>query len=87
VVVPGTPVYYAPGVTYNLFVHAGRYYSLHQGIWFTAATHTGPWVVVAHERVPQPVLAVPMAYYKIPPGHAKKLGRGHPGKGGKWKHE
>jgi hypothetical protein len=41
------------------------------------------------EQVPQPVLAVPVAYYKVPPGHMKK-GAGPPpwaghGKGHKHK--
>lgn len=73
VVVPGTAVYYAPGVSFNLFAYAGRYYSFHNGAWFVATSHKGPWTVVAAERVPAPVLAVPVAYYKVPPGHAKKL--------------
>lgn len=91
VVVPGTPVSYAPGVSFNLFVFGGRYYSLHGGTWFVAATHGGPWTAIAVERVPQPVLAVPVAYYKVPPGHAKKMDGGGPptsarghGRGPKW---
>lgn len=73
VVVPGSSVYYAPGVSFNLFVYAGRYYSFHNGAWFVASSHRGPWTLVAVERVPAAVLAVPVAYYKIPPGKAKKL--------------
>jgi hypothetical protein len=74
VVVPGGPVYYAPDVSFNVFVFGGRYYSFHDGAWFYAATHRGPWSVVAVEQVPPPILAVPVQYYKIPPGHAKKMG-------------
>ncbi len=89
VVVPGTPVYYAPGVDFNLFVYGGRYYSFHNGTWFAAAGHSGPWVVIANDKVPKPVLTVPMTYYKVPPGQAKKMGmpagpEGH-GKGPKGK--
>ncbi len=73
VVVPGTPVYYVPSASFNLFVFNGRYYSFHNGAWFYAATARGPWKLIAVERVPRPVLAVPVAYYKIPPGHARKL--------------
>jgi hypothetical protein len=91
VVVPGSPVYYAPGVDFNLFVYGGRQYRFHDGHWFSATSHGGPWTFVARERVPQPVLAVPVTYYKIPPGHAKKMGaqrsedngRGPKGKRGK----
>lgn len=82
VVVPGSPVFYAPAVSINFFAYGGRYYSFHEGAWFVATTHGGPWATVAPGRVPQPVLAVPVAYYKIPPGHAKKMARGEaPGRG------
>ena len=78
VVVPGTPVHYAPGATINFFAYSGRYYSFHEGAWFVATTYGGPWVTIAPAKVPQPVLAVPVAYYKVPPGHAKKMGHGCP---------
>jgi hypothetical protein len=89
VVVPGSPVYYAPSVSVNFFSYGGRYYSHHNGAWFLATTYNGPWNYVAVERVPQPVLAVPVAYYKVPPGHMKQGGgpppwAGH-GKGPKHK--
>jgi hypothetical protein len=71
VVVPGSPVYYAPGVNVNFFAYGGRYYTYHDGGWFVARSHRGPWAFVA--APPQPVLAVPVAYYKVPPGHMKKL--------------
>ena len=69
-------MHYAPGATINFFAYAGRYYSFHEGAWFVATTYGGPWVTIAPAKVPQPVLTVPVAYYKIPPGHAKKMGRG-----------
>jgi hypothetical protein len=83
VVVSGSPVFYAPGISINFFAYGGRYYSFHEGAWFVATTHGGPWATIALGRVPQPVRAVPVAYYKIPPGHAKKMeGRGEaPGRG------
>lgn len=89
VVVPGTPVYYAPSLSVNFFAYSGRYYSHHNGAWFMASSHAGPWNFVAVERVPRPVLAVPVTYYKVPPGHVKKGGgrppwAGH-GKGPRYK--
>lgn len=88
VLVPGSSVYYAPGVSYNFFVFGGRYYSVHEGVWFHSFTGKGGWTVLAVERVPRPVLAVPVTYYKIPPGHAKRMhgdgpgnDKDHPGKG------
>lgn len=73
VLVPGSPVYYVPSANLNVFVFGGRYYSFHEGAWFMAPNHSGPWAFVPAGRVPQPVLAVPHAYYKVPPGQAKKM--------------
>jgi hypothetical protein len=75
VVVPGTPVFHAPGASINVFAYGGHYYSFHEGAWFVAAAPGRPWVAIAPAKVPRPVLAVPVTYYKVPPGHAKKLGR------------
>jgi hypothetical protein len=87
VMIPGTTVYYAPSVTYDLFVFNGRYYAHHNGAWFHASTPRAGWMAVPVARVPRPLLAVPASYYKIPPGHAKKHldgagPNGHP-RGGK----
>ena len=86
VVIPGMPVSYAPAIPYNYFFYGGQYYVFHEGAWFTAPGHHGPWTFVAVERVPRPLLRVPVTYYKVPPGHRKDKGppweRGH-GKGHK----
>ena len=83
VVVPGSPVYYAPEGNVNLFVYSGRYYAFHEGHWFVAPRHNGPWTFLAVDHVPGPVVAVPVKYYRVapapvpgpphcPPGQAKK---------------
>jgi hypothetical protein len=74
VVVPGTPVYYAPDVSANLFFYKGRYYTVANGVWLMALAYNAPWAVIQIGKVPPPVLAVPVEYYKIPPGHLKKQG-------------
>lgn len=71
VIVPGTPVYYDPRVNYNYFVYGGRSYLFHNGAWYYAASYNGPWAHIAIEHVPQPVLAVPGHYYKVPRAHSK----------------
>src|SRR5215813_4372248 len=68
VVIPGMPVSYAPAIPYNYFFYGGQYYVFHEGAWFTAPGHHGPWTFVAVERVPRPLLRVPVTYYKVPPG-------------------
>jgi hypothetical protein len=87
VVVPKTPVAYVPDTTYNVFLYQDRYWSFHEGHWFLASSHRGPWVTVNIGQVPQPLLGVPVRYYKVPPGHAKhghwKAGGDHPGRGPK----
>jgi hypothetical protein len=74
VVVPQTQVLYAPALPYNYFFYSGKYYVSHEGAWFAAPAHHGPWTFVAVERVPKPLLRVPVAYYKVPPGHRKEEG-------------
>jgi hypothetical protein len=74
VVVPGTPVYYAPDVSANLFYYKGRYYTVANGVWSMAPAYGGPWAVIQIGQVPPPVVAVPVKDYKIPPGQLKKHG-------------
>ena len=74
VAVPGMPVYYAPAVSFNYFVYGGQHYTFHNGSWFMAMAYNGPWTFIAVEHVPQPVLAVPVQYYKVPPGQWRSGG-------------
>jgi hypothetical protein len=74
VVVPGTSVSYAPDVQANLFFYKGRYYTVAHGVWSMAPAYNGPWAVIQIGQVPAPVVAVPVEYYKIPPGQLKKQG-------------
>ena len=76
VVVPGSAVMYAPNAAFNVFVFRGRYFSFHNGAWFHSASHKGPWVLVPMDKVPLAVRAVPVGYYKIPPGQARKMAKG-----------
>jgi hypothetical protein len=73
VVIPGSPVFYAPSASFNFFAYGGHYYTFHEGAWFVATTYGSPWVTIAPARIPRPVLAVPVTYYKSPPGHTKKM--------------
>jgi hypothetical protein len=73
-VVPGTSVSYAPDVQANLFFYKGRYYTVANGVWSMAPAYNGPWAVIQIGQVPTPVVAVPVQYYKIPPGQLKKHG-------------
>jgi len=72
VVVPGSPVYYAPEVPYNFFYYGGTYYVFNDGYWYNSRSAHGPWVFVQH--VPRAVRYVPARYYHVPPGHLKHHG-------------
>jgi hypothetical protein len=74
VAVPGVPVQYAPSVPHNYFTYGGYYYLFHEGGWFYSARYNGPWMSLVIHQVPRPILAVPVTYYKHPPGHWKKHG-------------
>ena len=69
--VQASPVYYAPSYGADLFFYDGRYYTVHNEQWFYAARVNTPWVSIAVGKVPQAILAVPVTYYRIPPGHLK----------------
>ncbi len=71
-VVPGTSVYYAPHLSYNYFAYGGRFYVYRHDVWLSARAYNGPWTAIALERVPRPILGVPVKYYKAPPGHWKE---------------
>jgi hypothetical protein len=71
VVIPGTQVFYAPDVPQNYFIYGRKSYVFHDGAWFVAPTHHGPWTFLAVEHVPPPLRGVPVRYYKVPPGHRK----------------
>ena len=80
VVVPGSPVYYAPALPVDVFVYGGQYYRHHHDAWFSAPGYRGPWRPVAFGRVPRHVMAVPAHYDKIPPGHLRKMDEGRWGR-------
>jgi hypothetical protein len=71
---PPPAVYIAPNVPYNYFVYQQAHYVYHEGRWFRARHHNGPWMVIAISQVPRPVLAVPVEHYKVRPAHWKHHG-------------
>jgi hypothetical protein len=65
--VPASPVMYAPGVPANYFLFGGQYYVFTRGLWYVSTGYNGPWVVLAPQYVPRPILAVPVQYYRVQP--------------------
>jgi len=87
VVVPGVPVVsYVPSVQADVFVYQHQWYYAHEGHWWVGRSYRGPWVLVGPGRLPPPIVAVPVRYYKVPPGHLKKFeGEGQGNGNGKGK--
>lgn len=57
--IDGTPLQYAVNTPVSVIqVAQGSYYAVDHGVWFTAGTPAGPWVVAT---------AVPAVIYSIPP--------------------
>jgi len=69
--VQASPVLYAPSSGADLFFYDGRYYTVRNDQWFYTSKRSAPWVAISIGRVPQQVLAIPVAYYRVPPGHLK----------------
>jgi len=70
VIVPGAPaVHYAPSAPANLFFYGGQYWVFVDDGWYVSNGYNGPWILVAPQFVPRPILFVPVTYYHAPPGH------------------
>ncbi len=78
VVIPGTPVSYAPRAPANVFFYSRQYWLFVNGGWHVGPTWKGPWAVVAPAYVPAPILHVPVRYYPAPPRHWREWRRDGP---------
>lgn len=65
--VPGYPVYYAPGLSFNFFFYDGLYWVFQDDYWYSSGWYNGPWQRVDPIYVPVYVLRVPVRYYRAPP--------------------
>jgi hypothetical protein len=78
VIIPDTPVYYAPNVDANYFRYGKDYWVFKDGQWYVARKSRGPWSRVEHERVPTPILRVPVRYYRDAPQDWRDHAPHHP---------
>jgi hypothetical protein len=67
VLVPGSPVYYAPHAQANYFFYDGLYWVFQDDNWYVSSWYNGPWDLVEPDDVPLFVLRVPVQYYVRPP--------------------
>lgn len=76
--VPGYPVYYAPGLSANLFFYDGLYWVLVGENWYYSSWYDGPWYLAEPELVPDFILRVPILYYRSPPPYFLHWNRAAP---------
>lgn len=67
VLIPGSPVYYAPRQNTNFFFYDGLYWVYRDDRWYSSSWYDGPWEFVGPQYVPLYVLRVPVRYYRQPP--------------------
>jgi len=87
VVIPRSNVYFAPGVSVDLFFYDNRWWNRRGDRWYRANDYNGPWAAVGRRHVPASVYRVPANYRtvyvrekRVPYGHWKKSHRKHDGK-------
>ena len=93
IVIPRSNVYFAPGVSVDLFFYDNRWWNRRGDRWYRGNTYNGPWEAVGPRHVPSPVYRVPADYRtvyvhekRIPYGQWKKAHRKHGGHGNKHGH-
>jgi hypothetical protein len=67
VLVPDSPVYYAPQLEANYFFYDGEYWVYQNDTWYVSSWYDGPWWQVNPEDVPDFVLRVPVRFYLMAP--------------------
>ncbi|HEX9137220.1 MAG TPA: hypothetical protein VF905_09795 [Nitrospirota bacterium] len=72
VVIPRSNVYFAPGVSVDLFFYDNRWWNRRGDRWYRGSGYNGPWVAVGPRHVPGPVYRVP-ANYRTVYGHEKPM--------------
>ena len=65
--IPGYPVYYAPGVNSNYFFYDGLYWVFDGERWWVSSWYNGPWTLVDPFDVPVYLLRIPVRYYRHAP--------------------
>ena len=65
VMVPGTGVYFAPGLDVDIFFYGGYWWSPRGDRWYRATGYDGPWRMVRRSSVPRVVYRVPRDYRHV----------------------
>lgn len=80
-IVVGTDIRVLLDVDADVFLIGSVYYCLHEGIWFKAGHHSGPWVGISVDHLPPGLRSQSPKELKA---KAKRDDKHKPGKGPKW---
>ncbi len=79
VVVPGSYVYFVPGIQMDILFYHGSWYRPYEGRWYRGGGYNGPWHHISTRGVPSAILHLPpdyrrtrRAYGSIPYGQMEK---------------
>jgi hypothetical protein len=65
VLVPGSQVYFVPGVEFDVFFYNGWWWSPRGDQWYRARAYNGPWGIIGRRYVPRPLFRVPHDYRRV----------------------
>lgn len=68
-VIPGSYVYFVPGVTVDILFYHGYWYRPYRGYWYRSAYYNGPWMHLPYGRVPHALISLPRDYSRISNGY------------------
>ncbi len=84
--VPGSYVYYAPGVDVDLLFYHGYWYRPYEGRWYRSRYYDGRWAYLASSRVPRALVELPAGYRGMP--HGRRIPYGELSRNwGRWERE
>jgi hypothetical protein len=71
VVIPGTYVYFTPGLEVDILFHHGYWWRPYEGRWYRSRSYNGPWGYIRSEGVPNAIRTLPPDYRRVPPDHER----------------
>jgi hypothetical protein len=67
--IPGTYVYFVPGIGVDILFYQGYWYRSFRGRWYGAPSYNGPWMYVPGPRVPRVFFSLPAGWRRVPRGY------------------